>query len=115
MKSSISLLSAFLVILPVGVASAQTLLTNDAKMTLYTYDKDEGGKSACYDDCATKWPPYIGKAGEDKGEGWTLVERTDGTHQWSYDGKPTYLYAEDTKAGDMLGDGKGGVWHVIKD
>ncbi|WP_283177612.1 hypothetical protein [Gemmobacter sp. 24YEA27] len=90
-------------------------MTDDAKMTLYTFDKDTGGKSSCYDDCAAKWPPYLGKAGEDKGEGWTLVERKDGTHQWAYDGKPTYLYVEDTKAGDVMGDGKGGVWHVIKD
>ena len=96
-------------------AFAQTVMTNDAKMTLYTFDKDEGGKSSCYDDCAKNWPPYLGQAGEDKGEGWTLVERTDGTQQWAYDGKPTYLYIEDTKAGDVMGDGKGGAWHVIKE
>ena len=94
-------------------SAAQTVLTNDAKMTLYTFDQDKDGKSACYDDCAAKWPPYLGKTGEKKGEGWTLVERTDGAMQWAYDGKPTYLYADDKLAGDKSGDGKGGVWHVI--
>ena len=47
------------------------------------------------------------------GDAWTLVARSDGTLQWAYDGKPTYFYAGDAVAGDMSGDGAGGVWHVI--
>ena len=47
------------------------------------------------------------------GEGWTLVARTDGTMQWAYDGKPTYFYVGDAAAGDITGDGVGGVWHMI--
>ena len=32
----------------------------DAKgMTLYTFDKDAGGKSACNGPCATNWPPLM--------------------------------------------------------
>lgn len=35
-----------------------TKIYTDANgMTLYTYDKDETGKSNCYDKCATNWPP----------------------------------------------------------
>jgi predicted lipoprotein with Yx(FWY)xxD motif len=35
--------------------------------------------------------------------------------QWTYDGHPLYYYMEDKKAGDAMGDGKGGVWHVVKE
>ena len=35
----------------------------DAKgMTLYTFDKDAGGKSACNGPCATNWPPLMAGA-----------------------------------------------------
>ncbi|MGN6305865.1 MAG: hypothetical protein ACTHNH_13670, partial [Mesorhizobium sp.] len=33
------------------------IYTDANGMTLYTYDKDEAGKSNCYDKCATNWPP----------------------------------------------------------
>ena len=83
-------------------------------MTLYTFDKDSAGKSSCDGDCATKWPPFKAEAGA-KAEGeWTLVERTDGSMMWAYDGKPLYTYQGDMKAGDMTGDGVGGNWHVAK-
>ena len=36
----------------------------DAKgMTLYTYDKDEPGKSNCVDACTTEWKPVLADAG----------------------------------------------------
>jgi predicted lipoprotein with Yx(FWY)xxD motif len=83
-------------------------------MTLYTFDKDTAGKSNCYDDCVANWP--ILKASTDaKASGeWTVVDRTDGTKMWAYDGKPLYTFAKDKKAGDMTGEGVGGVWHVAK-
>jgi predicted lipoprotein with Yx(FWY)xxD motif len=94
-------------------AKADGMVTAANGMTLYTFDSDTGGVSACYDGCAGSWPPYTGVQGEAMGDAWTLVARTDGTLQWAYDGKPTYFYAGDAAAGDMTGDGAGGVWHVI--
>jgi predicted lipoprotein with Yx(FWY)xxD motif len=94
-------------------AHSATMLTDKTGMTLYVFDKDTGGVSACYDDCATKWPPYLGNADDKLTEGWTLVKRTDATLQWAYDGKPVYFFASDKKKGDMAGDKMGGVWHVI--
>ena len=87
----------------------------DAKgMTLYTYDKDSGGKSACNGDCATNWPPLMAAAdAKDEGE-WTVVTRDDGAKMWAYEGKPLYTFIQDKKAGDVTGDGKGGVWHIAK-
>ena len=109
----ITCVTAALFCLPLA---AEAKMIADAKgMTLYVFDKDAGGKSACYDACATKWPPYLGKVSDKLTEGWTLVDRTDGTKQWAYDGKPVYFFAGDKKAGDMAGDGMGGMWHVIKE
>ena len=93
---------------------AQDALTGDNKMTLYTFDKDSGAESACYDDCAVNWPPYLVKDGESKGDEWAKVARKDGSMQWAYEGHPLYYYIEDKAAGDMKGEGKGGVWHVAK-
>ena len=87
----------------------------DAKgMTLYTFDKDETGKTNCYDKCAVAWPPLMAAA-DAKPEGeWTIVERTDGAKMWAYDGKPLYTFVKDTKPGEVMGDGANDVWHVAK-
>ena len=82
-------------------------------MTLYTFDKDEANKSNCYDDCAVNWPPLTAPADAVAEGEWTVVERTDGTSQWAYEGKPVYLWIKDMKPGDTTGDGVGGVWHVV--
>ncbi len=94
-------------------AGAAEMLTAPVEMTLYIFDKDTGSTSVCYDDCAVKWPPFLGKEGDPMEADWALSPRTDGTMQWTYDGKPLYFYFEDTKAGDMTGDGLGGVWHIV--
>ena len=86
----------------------------DAKgMTLYTFDKDSAGKSACNGPCATNWPPLMA-AGNVSGSGnWSVVTRDDGTKQWAYAGKPLYTWVKDSKAGDVTGDGfNNNVWHV---
>ena len=98
----------------VAEAGGAKIYTDAKGMTLYTFDNDEAGKTNCYDKCATNWPPFAAAA-DAKAEGeWSVVDRTDGSKMWAYDGKPLYTYIEDKKAGDMVGEGKGGVWHVAK-
>jgi predicted lipoprotein with Yx(FWY)xxD motif len=89
--------------------------------TLYIFDKDtEANKSACAPGgCLSAWPPLLqatGTATAGAGVSGTLAtfSRDDGTKQVSYNGKPLYYYAPDTKPGDTTGDGVGGVWHVAK-
>lgn len=94
--------------------SAGKVYTDDKGMTLYVFDKDEAGKSNCYDKCAANWPPFKAAAGAMAEDEWTIVKRTDGTAMWAYDGKPVYTYGKDQKAGDVAGDGVGGVWHAAK-
>jgi predicted lipoprotein with Yx(FWY)xxD motif len=91
------------------------VLTDAKGMTLYTFDKDAGGASACYDTCATKWPPLAAAAGAAAEGKYTLIDRKDGSKQWAYDGHPLYLWQKDKKPGDMTGDGVGKVWHVAKE
>lgn len=90
------------------------MLVDSKGMTLYTYDQDAMGKSSCYDQCAENWPPLAAEAGAMGDDDWTVVKRDDGTLQWAYYGKPLYTFVKDMKAGDMTGDGKGGVWHMTK-
>lgn len=90
------------------------IYTDDKGMSLYTFDKDEAGKSNCYDKCAVNWPPFMAAADAAAEGEWTLVERKDGSKMWAYEGKPLYLYIKDEKAGDTTGDGVGGAWHLVK-
>lgn len=89
-------------------------LVNEAGMTLYTFDNDKDGMSACYDACAANWPPLMAPA-DAKAEGDnTLSARKDGANQWAYKGKPLYLWVNDKKPGDTTGDGVKGVWHTAR-
>jgi predicted lipoprotein with Yx(FWY)xxD motif len=88
----------------------------DAKgMTLYTFDKDAGGKSACNGPCATNWPPLAAAADAKAAGDWSVITRDDGSKQWAYKGKPVYTWVKDGKPGDKTGDGAlNGAWHVVK-
>src|ERR671910_2624828 len=72
----------------------------DAKgMTLYIFDRDSAGKSACNGQCAVNWPPLMA-AGDAKASGdWTIVTRDDGSKMWAYKGKPLYTWINDKAPG----------------
>ena len=85
----------------------------DAKgMTLYTFDKDSAGKSACNGKCAESWPPLMADAAASPPAGYSVIARDDGQKQWAYKGKPLYGWVKDTKPGDTTGDGVNGSWHI---
>ena len=89
----------------------------DAKgMTLYTFDKDTPGKSACNGQCATNWPPLLVPAGTEVSGDFTLMDRTDTDQKIvAYKGWPLYFWVKDTKPGDTTGDGfLNGAWHIAK-
>lgn len=96
------------------VTTDNGVLTDSKGMTLYIFDKDEDATSACYDECAANWPPLLADAGAVAEGDFSLIARKDGVMQWSYDGKPLYLWVKDSKPGDMTGDGVKGVWHVAR-
>jgi len=97
-----------------ATAAADGTLTDAKGMTLYTFDKDAAGKSACNGPCATNWPPLIAGADAKASGDWTTIARDDGTRQWAYKGKPLYTWSKDAKPGDKTGDGFNSVWHTAK-
>ena len=125
MTKSFATAAALAVLLAASAASAQALKTadtpkgktfvDDKGMTLYTFDKDTAGKSACNGQCAVNWPPALAGDGARATGDWSVVNRDDGLKQWAYKGKPLYAFAKDTKAGDKTGDGfLNGAWHIAK-
>lgn len=93
---------------------ADGMLTGGNGMTLYTFDKDAAGKSACNGPCATNWPPLYVMDGESASGDYSVVTRDDGKKQWAFKGKPLYFWSKDMKPGDKTGDGFNSVWHVAK-
>jgi predicted lipoprotein with Yx(FWY)xxD motif len=118
-------LAALSVIAAASNASAQMLKTADTAkgksfvdakgMTLYTFDKDAGGKSACNGPCAENWPPLMATDDAKSTADMTVVVRDDGKKMWAYKGKPLYTFKQDTAPGEAKGDGfLNGAWHIAK-
>lgn len=96
-----------------GDTSVGKTWVNSKGMTLYTYDKDEAGKSTCIEDCAKTWSPMMASK-DAKPEGkWTVIKREDGNAMWAYDGHPIYLYGHDANPGDVTGNNIDG-FHVAQ-
>jgi predicted lipoprotein with Yx(FWY)xxD motif len=96
-----------------GKTDKGSVLTDAKGMSLYTFDKDMDGKSACNGPCATNWPALKAEASDAAGDGYTIITRDDGSKQWAHKGKPLYTFAKDTKPGDVTGDGfLNGAWHL---
>lgn len=91
-------------------------LTDFQGMTLYIYDKDTPGVSNCSGSCLAAWPVYTSGATAEKmlPTNISVITRSDGSKQFAWKGMPLYYYAQDTKVGDISGDGVGGVWHIVK-
>lgn len=99
----------------IGNSAAGKVLTNEQGMTLYTFDKDSNGKSACNGTCAANWPPLTASASAQPGADYTVVSRDDGTKQWAYKGKPLYTWKNDKQPGDTTGNGvANGAWHIAQ-
>jgi predicted lipoprotein with Yx(FWY)xxD motif len=90
------------------------ILVDAAGRTLYTFDNDRDGKSACSGGCAAAWPPAVATVETAWSRDFSIVVREDGTEQWAFKGKPLYRFAGDAKPGDVNGDNQGGVWHAIR-
>lgn len=85
-------------------------------MTIYVFNNDLGtGGSACTGDCAANWPPVVvNDMVPSSIPGLGVIERPDGAMQATYQGRPLYFFAGDNTAGDINGQGVGGVWWLIE-
>ncbi len=110
-----ALLAACAAMSPQAPATAANgALVGPNGMTLYTFDRDAGGKSMCNGPCATNWPPLMAPAGVGASGDWSIVTRDDGRRQWAYRGKPVYYWIKDAKPGDRTGDGVNNVWRLAR-
>jgi predicted lipoprotein with Yx(FWY)xxD motif len=98
------------------------ILVNGKGVTLYLFEKDKKGKSACSGACAKAWPPLLTK-GNAKASGGAVASklgttrRSDGTRQVTYAGHPLYTFIMDhNKPGVTAGEGSkafGAEWYVL--
>jgi predicted lipoprotein with Yx(FWY)xxD motif len=89
--------------------------------TLYLFEKDRRGHSACSGGCAAYWPPLMTAAKPVAGAGVKksllgTIRRSNGKKQVTYNGHPLYRFVQDTRAGQTKGQDThffGGGWYVI--
>ena len=98
------------------------ILVNGSSHTLYLFEKDKHGKSACSGSCATNWPPLLTKgkpkaSGSAKASMLGTTKRSDGTTQVTYNKHPLYTFKGDAnKIGATKGEGLdafGAEWYVV--
>lgn len=106
---------------PVMVAEDEAngaMLIDAEGMTLYLFTPDTtAGESTCVEGCAVNWPPLAPSDAMALPEGVPgelgTIDRADGSQQVTYNDIPLYLYVADRAAGDVNGEGVGGVWFVV--
>jgi predicted lipoprotein with Yx(FWY)xxD motif len=100
--------------LQLGDTTVGKVLVDQTGMTLYMFTKDtQGQPSTCVDKCLAAWPAFSATSptagtGVDASK-LTTIARPDGTPQVAYAGWPLYYYAEDSKPGDITGQGSNNV------
>jgi predicted lipoprotein with Yx(FWY)xxD motif len=91
-------------------------LTDPSGRTLYFFNKDTTGTSACTGTCLVKWPAFDGGTivapSVMKMSDFGTVTRADGTRQSSYMGRPLYYFSDDITPGTTGGQGFINSWAV---
>lgn len=103
-----------------GSKLGQTLVDGQGR-TLYLFEADTAGKSACNGACTSAWPPYLTTSTPHPGTGVTgallaTSTRSDGATQVTYNDHPLYYYSGDSRAGQQNGQGLnafGSLWYVV--
>jgi predicted lipoprotein with Yx(FWY)xxD motif len=102
-------------------SSLGSILVDAQGKTLYLFEADKNGKSACSGPCATAWPPLLSKGAPQAAMGASAsligtTARGDGGSQVTYAGHPLYYFVGDKAAGDVTGEGIdqfGAKWYVV--
>ncbi|MBO9599977.1 MAG: cupredoxin domain-containing protein [Cohnella sp.] len=95
-----------------------TYLTDGKGKALYLFTTDTVDLNSCQGQCLANWPIlYSDNVLLDNGlspSDFGSFTRSDGNKQLTYKGWPLYHFEKDMKAGDVNGEGVGGVWFLIK-
>jgi predicted lipoprotein with Yx(FWY)xxD motif len=89
--------------------------------TLYLFEKDRKGQSACDTACVKFWPPLVSRATPRAGKGvhkpmLGVTRRQDGRRQVTYAGHPLYTFVGDKTPGQTSGEGLanfGAEWYAV--
>jgi len=92
-------------------------LTDADGMTLYVFEKDSPGQSACTGGCVDNWPLFYREdvappEGVDSNDFGTIT-REDGAEQTTFRGYPLYYFTGDSEPGEAKGNGMMDLWHVV--
>jgi predicted lipoprotein with Yx(FWY)xxD motif len=98
-----------------------TILVDARGRTLYLFEKDRNGVSACDAACAKYWPPLTGKVTPRAGKGvqqsmLRLTRQRNGLRQVTYAGHPLYTFVGDKRSGQTTGEGLnnfGAGWYAL--
>ena len=94
----------------------------DAKgRTLYLFEKDRTGMSACDTSCVKFWPPLVSRTTPRAGRGVQkarlgVTRPHNGGRQVTYAGHPLYTFVGDKTPGDTSGEGLtnfGAEWYAL--
>jgi len=105
--------------LTVAQSSAGQIVVAGQGLSVYYFTKDtkDSGTSACTADCLLAWPPVTSTTATPTVDGVTgkvgTIPTADGKMQVTINGMPIYYYAKDKAAGDITGQGVGGVWYLV--
>ena len=105
--------------LKVADSKAGQIVVDGKGMSVYYYTKDvkDSGTITCTGGCLDAWPPVLATADTPTVDGVTgtvgTIATPDGKKQLTINGMPVYLYAKDLAAGDVTGQGVGGVWYLV--
>jgi predicted lipoprotein with Yx(FWY)xxD motif len=98
-----------------------SVLVDARGRTLYVFEKDRKGMSACETACVKFWPPVVSRTLPRAGKGvhtsmLGVTKRQDGRRQVTYAGHPLYTFVGDKTPGQTSGEGLtnfGADWYAL--
>ncbi len=93
-------------------------VSNKTGFTLYRFDDDRNDAegdgsddSDCNGGCAVNWPPLYAEAADQPTGDFAIIDREDGSRQWTYRGDPLYFFSGDGSPADV--NGVYGSWFTV--
>jgi predicted lipoprotein with Yx(FWY)xxD motif len=101
----------------IGSTGLGNILVDQKGRTLYLFEADSAGRSACTGACTKNWPPLRKSGTPTAGSGAQASKlAADSMTQVTYNGHPLYRFSGDQQPGDTNGQGLtafGGAWYVV--
>ncbi len=101
-----------------GAGDRAETVSDRTGFTLYRFDNDRqdvdgdgAGDSDCNGGCAVTWPPLYAEAGDKPFGDFGIIDREDGSRQWTYQGDPLYFFSGDATTVDV--NGVYGAWFTV--